>query len=545
MAPETKDGADMRFGKRLTPSDDQSLAKAISDAAAVGVSRDEIQKIIDSVPEGLRTIDGVEHAIEQIEALKAGFLANDVDDGDLLVEPTNDASLVPDHQIYQRFNEQRPALLPSNVAAEFSSHTGKETVSEGVEFQHPVNTSTANAGSRDQNMSNAYDRSHASQALAKLRLDNVTQTSKRLRAVPFSEMLSYVEELVPDLIEKGVATVLYGLDGPHMSQLALQLGLCIQAGLEVFGKQTAQATFVYLDYENGEREVARRVRKMNSRLGLSSLSNGYYHDFRTPQSPRINAVAPQEIAQPLATVSDVVHLEPFYHDLREYLRTIPGHKFVVADSTHDFLRFSDQAEISETAVKAALTTLDDLCAATDTTMLYLLRRSLSGKNDWSWIWENMAQARLSVNELDEAKDIFVLTVEKKHNHAAGRAITLHWSDGILIPSADLGEEERNELLFETCVQFACTAADMGSPVQRQKDFTEWQLDEIERKAGVRPSEREAKQQLENAINVGRLRYVKDGGRLSGFYRAETHLEKPDTIDAFADQTISESLYGDE
>ena len=426
----------MRFGKRVTPRDDPSLANAINDAARVGVSRDGIQNIIDSFPEGLRTIDDVKHAIGQIEALKAKFLLNYKNNSDLLLEFTNGSSLVPDHQSYEWSNERDPDLLTSDVAVELSSRTDKASGLEGLELKNKLDTSVADAELHDKNDFNSYGRHYRSLPLADLRLDNVAEIGKRLRAVSFSEMLSYVEELVPGVIEKGVATMLSGLDGTHKSHLALQLGLCIQAGVEVFGKQTVQATFIYLDYRDGRRQVARRLRKMNSRLGLSFLANGYYHDLSTPQTASNDTGARQESAPPLATVSDNVHLEPFYHELYEYLRAIPGHKFVVADSTRDIMRFGDQAEISETAIEAALTTLNDLCAATDTTMLHLLRRSQSEKTDRPCNWEKLARACLSVNKLNETGDAFVLRVEKTQDRTAGRDVMLRWSDGILIPSAD-------------------------------------------------------------------------------------------------------------
>jgi len=84
------------------------------------------------------------------------------------------------------------------------------------------------------------------------------------------------------------------------------------------------------------------------------------------------------------------------------------------------------------------------------------------------------------------------------------------------------------------VKFAFVTAEKGSPIQRQKDFTGWQLDEIERKEGVRPSKRKAKEQLEKVIDAGRLCYVMDNGRLSGFYCSETHSEIFNTVYASAD-----------
>jgi hypothetical protein len=86
----------MSFGKRATPADDLGLAKALSDASAVGVSRHDIRKITEMLPEGLRTVDHIKDAIAKIEALKARFIVNDLDDDNLLDQSMGDASLVPD-----------------------------------------------------------------------------------------------------------------------------------------------------------------------------------------------------------------------------------------------------------------------------------------------------------------------------------------------------------------------------------------------------------------------------------------------------------------
>lgn len=497
----------MKFGKRSTRSDTPELAEAISDATAVGISQHKIQEVADTFAGGSRTVDFIENGIEMIEALKARSLANDADDGNLLNQPTGDVSQVPYHQTYEGFNESDLIPRASDVGATFLSPTDKTKESEGVEFSLSDDISTADAQFHDQNKSDVFGHRPASEPLADSRLGNVAQIGKRLRAVPFSELLTHFEELVPGFIEKGVATMLSGLDGTHKSRLALQLGLCIQAGLKVFGKQTAQATFIYLDYENGGAEVARRLQKINSRLGLSAFTNGYYHDFRSPQRPRTGPVAPQGISGPLATVAENVHLQPFYYELREYLRAIPGHKFLVADSTHDILQFSDQPKIRETTVKEALTILDDLCAATDTTMLHILRLSPLERNDGdashlSWMWENMARARLSINKLDTTEDAFVLRVENRSSGTAGTVVTLHWSEGVLLPPADFGDNKENK-----------------------------------------PCERNTIEQHNHTVDVERLRfYGKDKGmQIPGCYPAGTDPEITNMTDTSCDEPTNESI----
>lgn len=94
------------------------------------------------------------------------------------------------------------------------------------------------------------------------------------------------------------------------------------------------------------------------------------------------------------------------------------------------------------------------------------------------------------------------------------------------------------MLFEACVHVAVEAAERGSPIQRQRGLEKWQLDSIERTAGVRPSNREAKEQLENAIGARRLRYVKGYGKqVAGFFPIGTDPDMLRTcgFDTYAEQ----------
>ena len=42
------------------------------------------------------------------------------------------------------------------------------------------------------------------------------------------------------------------------------------------------------------------------------------------------------------------------------------------------------------------------------------------------------------------KDAFVLRVENRNSDTAGTVVTLHWSDGVLLPPADFGDNEKNK-----------------------------------------------------------------------------------------------------
>ncbi len=206
--------------------------------------------------------------------------------------------------------------------------------------------------------------------------------------------------------------------------------------------------------------------------------------------------------------------------MADALRATPGHKFVVLDSTYNVLRFIGQAKISEPAVKAALNLLDHLCAATDSTIMYLWHPSRAGiergdASGWSVAWENTPRARLSISKVENTNDAFTLKVEKRNNGPTGETITLHWHDGTLLPLADMPGKGKG--LLDACVELALEAAENGSPIQLQRKITPPQLAHLERVLGFRPSNQDVKDALQQAMLDKKLRYVKGHGKTTAGY----------------------------
>jgi hypothetical protein len=345
-------------------------------------------------------------------------------------------------------------------------------------------------------------------------------TDKLLHAIPFSDLLTRemkpIEEIIPGLIEKGIATMLSGPGGTHKSRVALQWGHCIDAGIPIYGHPVMRSTFIYLDYENGMEEMTRRTQKMNWRLDLPSC-NGLLFDLKRHGGP-------------LAIVSETaaeIELTAAYHSLIAYLRSISGHKFVVMDSCYNVLRFLGQAKINETLVKEAINLLDNICADTDSTMMFLWHPSQAGQergdaSGWSVAWHNSPRARLSLSKVKDAQDTYNLKVEKRNNGPTGVEITLHWQDGVLLPLSDVDSAQQSSLFLDACVKVAITSAEHGAPITKQKNLYKWQVDEIEKGAGSRPSQKEIKEQLARALGSGRLRYIKGHGKQqAGYFPIET------------------------
>ena len=265
---------------------------------------------------------------------------------------------------------------------------------------------------------------------------------------------------------------------------------------------------------------------MQFRLKLPHDTAGHYYDLKGGAMDADKGPLPaNQLSPPLALITETgITCQPLYFQLFDFLRSISGHKFIVADSCYNLLHFAGQTKINESAVKAALNLLDYLCAATDSTMLYLWHPSQAGQergdaSGWSVAWHNTPRARLSLSKADKTQDAFELKVEKRNNGPSGGIITLHWRDGVLLPlsAADLAKQPA--ALFEACVAAALKAAEHDAPIQQQRDIAPWLMNDIERTIGKEPTQREVKEQLAEALGRKRLRYVKGHGKQKAGYFA--------------------------
>lgn len=321
-----------------------------------------------------------------------------------------------------------------------------------------------------------------------------------------------VQELVTGLLEKGTVTFLSAPGGSHKSRLALQWGLCIDAGTSIFSRAVEPARFVYLSYEDHEDEVTRRVQAIASRLTLPDEGDGIFWDLSKGDHPLA-----------IVTESGDVDLRPFHGELCSRLKSIPGHKFIVVDGTYNVLRFAGAAKINETSVMAGIACLQRLCIDTDATILALWHPSQAGQergdaSGWSVAWHNAPRARLSLNAVNNRDGMFELKVEKRNHGPKGLPTTLYFDGGALLPVSETYGTDREDRLLEACVIVATDAARQGTPIQMQRRLKTWMLNEIEKDCGYRPPEREVKEILATAIHRQRLRYVAGGkNRVAGYY----------------------------
>lgn len=340
-------------------------------------------------------------------------------------------------------------------------------------------------------------------------------------AVPLASLLAReekpLEELVPGLIRKHIATMLAGPNAVHKSRTAFHWGQAIAAGVPIYGLATERAHFVYLSCEDDIDEVTRRIKAMGRKLDLPFGDNATYLD-------RLDKLSH------LAVVSDgSIEWTPFYKRLRKYLKGIDGHKFVVMDSTYDVLLFTGaNTKSNETAVSAAIARLDTFCRETDSTIVYLWHPSRSGmdrgdSSGWSVAWENKPRARLSLNKKRNGdaviEDVFELKVEKRSGAKAGGKIDLRWADGVLLPTTDLPEQEQADVFYEACIKEAIAwAIEYDNPILQRPKINNVALTNIELASGKRPTQREVKDALIQALAKKRLRYLTGHGKQkAGYY----------------------------
>lgn len=344
------------------------------------------------------------------------------------------------------------------------------------------------------------------------------------KPIPFSDILNRqvepVREIIPGLLERDTVTFLSAPGGAHKSRLALQWGLCVNTAASIFGRAVERARFVYLSAEDNVSEVTRRAQAISRKLKLPLDSDALFWDRTAKDS-----------ALAVASEGGAVDLTPYFDALVGELKAISGHKLVVLDSAYNFVRFQGKAKIDEGAVNAYIRqVLERLCRDMDSTLLVLWHPSQAGQergdaSGWSVAWHNTPRARLSLKPVKDVEGAFELCVEKRNHGPKGKPLTLHFSEGVLLPLSQTSTLEQEGRLKQACIRVAVTAAEHSVPIQKQRRLEKWMLDEIEGAAGRRPTDREVKEVLAAAVRSGELRYLRGTNRqTAGYHPTEQRSE---------------------
>jgi RecA-family ATPase len=114
--------------------------------------------------------------------------------------------------------------------------------------------------------------------------------------------------LVESLFRTGSLNVLIGDSGLGKTPLAIQMGICIAAGVPLFGRRVQQGTVLYCDAESSPSDFCEKLQTISRFLGLSAapdqfnvwspnwdggrLDAGRFETVGTTLLERVNAVEP-------------------------------------------------------------------------------------------------------------------------------------------------------------------------------------------------------------------------------------------------------------
>lgn len=393
---------------------------------------------------------------------------------------------------------------------------------------HPVRLPAAPSGEKIG--ADDYIVAHGKEKLDELILSTPALGERRAdaaldKAISVSELMKLqvrpVEELVPGFVEKGVANFIAGKGGSHKSRLAMQIGLCLNAGQWIPGlggpqsvaDEAPTATLVFISAEDDEHELARRAQAIKKRLKLPDSDAGEF----IPRKGKDSAlVVMHENSAP--------EVRPFYHQMIARLQGIDGHKIVVLDSAYDFVRFAGRAKIDEDAVNYFIkVVLQGICDKADATLLIPWHPSQAGSSrgemdGWSVAWHNAPRARLAISESSDVEDSYELKAVKRNHAPKGQPISLKYDDGALLPLETCGHDTNREALRKACIDNAITAAKVGLPFTLQRNIPHDVLRAIGQSCGRSVRQKEAKQELEAAVRDGQLQYLRSTRhQAAGYY----------------------------
>lgn len=342
-----------------------------------------------------------------------------------------------------------------------------------------------------------------------------------------SREVTPVEELIPGWVEKGIPNFIAGPGGVHKSRLAMQWGLCLNAGAAIWGigagladLRLPKATLVFYSAEDGANELARRAQAISATLKLRTTKQGIFIDRRAKDSALV-----------VMGENGKVELRPFYHEVLRLLQSIPGHKIVVLDSAYDFVRFIGRAKIDEDAVNYFVkVVLQGLCDQTDSTILIPWHPSQAGSerasmDGWSVAWHNAPRARLALVAAREP-DTYELSVAKRNHGPKGQPIKLRFHHGALIPVEALPQDGKEEAFYNVMVDAAKDAARLKVPLNGKNRITELVVKSVEDVIGRRPKKEEMQDKLQEAIRRGDLIHLGyTQHRRAGFYPPDPQLAR--------------------
>ncbi|HVW54128.1 MAG TPA: AAA family ATPase [Rhizobiaceae bacterium] len=335
-----------------------------------------------------------------------------------------------------------------------------------------------------------------------------------------------VEELVPGWIEKGIPNFIAGPGGVNKSRLALQWGLCLNAGASVPGAAAGtltppKVTLLYCSAEDDANELARRTQAICHVLKMPKPKQGQFIICRGMDSALV-----------VMKESGEAEARPFYSELLERLQAVPGHKILVLDSAYDFVRFAGRAKIDEDSVNYFIkVVLQSLCDRGNCTLMIPWHPSQAGSerksmDGWSVAWTNSPRRRLALNATKDIPDTYELSVVKRNHGAPVPPLNLRFHEGALLPVEALSDDGKQEAGRLALLQEVIKSADARTPLNRRGAIPTRCLKACEAALGRAPSKKEVGDMLDDLIQRGDLVFIPGTkNQTAGYYPAANARER--------------------
>lgn len=263
-----------------------------------------------------------------------------------------------------------------------------------------------------------------------------------------------LRELIPIWCERNTNTFLEGPAATQKSRAALQDAICLSAGLPVMGQdKTEPCDCIYLNYENSEEEMARRVHMICDYLR------------RDNQTPPVDPSGVQiwelrKHSRPIIVVKrDGVLITRFgrrFLSLIATRRNAGKHTLVIFDGLMDAIIFNDNTRNDDATAMALIRLIDSWCAEYDFTAYSIVHPSRTserggGIGSYATAWTTKPRAiqtfkrvlapfagggpKAKITEDTPLTDIwFQRRVQKRSNGPEGERMLLEYCRGGLRPN---------------------------------------------------------------------------------------------------------------
>jgi hypothetical protein len=275
-------------------------------------------------------------------------------------------------------------------------------------------------------------------------------------------------ELAPRWIEKHVVTYLEGPGGLGKSMIALQDAACLAAGHDILGEPVEQAGVLYLNYEEPDKEFARRRARIKRHFGIAK--GGDFQALHLKNEPAAHLLR--------VTKDGTIWLTRFGREFHAKLaerRDRGLHTFVVFDGIMDAILFEGSTRVEDTIARQVIAMLDRWCETFDFTAYAILHPSRAaerqGGGSYAPAWSTKPRvihtfARVTLDSKKATKDtprsqcFTRRKIEKRSHGESGHHVDMWFRDGCFEPlptHANGGGEDP----VDVAVDLACRQAKAG------------------------------------------------------------------------------------